>query len=98
MFVTPGEPVYNGMIVGEYVRPGDVDVNICKEKKASNVRTTSTDENIKLEPPRLLTLELAMEFIEPDELIEITPDSMRLRKRELDMNKRRKAVRAEKYG
>jgi GTP-binding protein len=97
MFVTPGDPVYNGMIVGEYVRPGDVDVNICKEKKASNVRTTSTDENIKLEPPRLLTLELAMEFIEPDELIEITPDAMRLRKRELDMNKRRKAVRAEKY-
>ncbi len=97
MFVAPGDPVYNGMIVGEYVRPGDMDVNICKEKKASNVRTTSTDENIKLEPPRILTLELAMEFIEQDELIEITPDAMRLRKRELDMNKRRKAVRAEKH-
>ncbi len=94
MFVTPGTPVYGGMIVGEHVRPGDMDVNVCKEKRASNVRTTATDENIKLEPPRKLTLELALEFIEPDELIEITPDGIRLRKRELDMNKRRKAVKA----
>ncbi|MGM0669201.1 MAG: translational GTPase TypA [Gemmatimonadota bacterium] len=96
MFVSPGDPVYNGMIVGEHVRPGDMDVNVCKEKKASNVRTTATDENIKLEPPRRLTLELALEFIEPDELIEVTPAGIRLRKRELDMNKRRKAVRAAK--
>ena len=95
MFVTPGVPVYRGMITGEHVRPGDMDVNVCKEKKASNVRTTSTDENIKLEPARKLTLELAMEFIEEDELIEVTPDSLRLRKRELDVNKRRKAARAE---
>lgn len=94
MFVTPGTPVYSGMIVGEHVRPGDMDVNVCKEKKASNVRTTASDENIKLEPPRKLTLELALEFIEPDELIEVTPDGIRLRKRELDMNKRRKAVKA----
>jgi GTP-binding protein len=93
MFVTPGDPVYNGMITGEHVRPGDMDVNVCKEKKASNIRTTASDENIKLEPPRKLTLELAMEFIEPDELIEITPDGIRLRKRELDANKRRKAAR-----
>jgi len=94
MFVTPGDPVYHGMIVGEHVRPGDMDVNVCKEKRASNVRTTATDENIKLEPPRRLTLELALEFIELDELIEITPDGIRLRKRELDMNKRRKAEKA----
>ena len=94
MFVTPGDPVYGGMIVGEHVRPGDMDVNVCKEKKASNVRTTASDENIKLEPPRRLTLELAMEFIEPDELIEITPDGIRLRKREMDPNKRRKVARA----
>jgi GTP-binding protein len=93
MFVTPGDPVYNGMIVGEHVRPGDMDVNVCKEKKASNVRTTATDENIKLEPARKLTLELALEFIEADELIEVTPDGIRLRKRELDANKRRKAAR-----
>ena len=94
MFVTPGVPVYGGMIVGEHVRPGDMDVNATKEKKASNIRTTSTDEHIRLEPPRKLTLELAMEFIEEDELIEITPDSIRLRKRELDVNKRRKAARS----
>ena len=94
MFVKPGVPVYGGMIVGEHVRPGDMDVNATKEKKASNIRTTASDENIRLEPPRKLTLELALEFIEPDELIEITPDSIRLRKRELDLNKRRKAARA----
>ena len=98
MFVTPGTPVYGGMIVGEHVRPGDMDVNVCKEKKATNIRTTASDENIKLEPPRQLTLELALEFIEPDELIEVTPDGIRLRKRELDMNKRRKAVKAGKPG
>jgi GTP-binding protein len=96
MFVTPGDPVYGGMIVGEHVRPGDLDVNVCKEKKATNIRTTAADENIKLEPPRTLTLELAMEFIEPDELIEVTPEAIRLRKRELDPNKRKKAARAEK--
>jgi len=94
MFVTPGVPVYGGMIAGEHVRPGDMDVNVCKEKKASNIRTTATDEHIRLEPPRKLTLELAMEFIEEDELIEITPDAIRLRKRELDLNKRRKDARA----
>jgi GTP-binding protein len=93
MFVTPGVPVYGGMIVGEHVRPGDMDVNACKEKKATNIRTTASDENIKLEPARKLTLELAMEFIEEDELIEVTPDSIRLRKRVLDLNKRRKAAR-----
>ena len=96
MFVDPGVPVYGGMIVGEHVRPGDMDVNVCKEKKASNVRTTASDENIRLEPPRKLTLELAMEFIEEDELIEVTPERLRLRKRELDLNKRRKAARAGK--
>ena len=96
MFVTPGDEVYQGMIVGENVRPGDLDVNVCKEKKASNIRTTASDENIKLEPPRELTLELALEFIEADELIEITPGATRLRKRELDANKRRKLAREAK--
>jgi GTP-binding protein len=94
MFVSPGVPVYGGMIVGEHARPGDLDVNATKEKKASNIRTTASDENIRLEPPRKLTLELALEFIEEDELIEITPDSIRLRKRELDSNQRKKATRA----
>jgi GTP-binding protein len=92
MFVSPGTPVYGGMIVGEHVRPGDMDVNACREKKASNIRTTAADEQTRLEPPRKLTLELALEFIEEDELIEVTPDAIRLRKRELDINKRRKAA------
>jgi GTP-binding protein len=94
MFVSPGDAVYEGMIVGENVRPDDMDVNVSKEKKLTNMRTTSSDENIKLEPPRQLTLELALEFIEPDELIEVTPEGLRLRKRERDANKRRKAAKA----
>jgi len=92
MFISPGEAVYTGMIVGEHVRPGDLDVNVTKGKKLTNMRTTSSDENIKLEPPRLLTLELALEFIEEDELIEVTPDALRLRKRTLDANQRKKAA------
>jgi GTP-binding protein len=94
MFVKPQDPVYAGMIVGENVRPDDMDVNVCKEKKLTNMRTTSSDENIKLEPPRQLSLELALEFIEPDELIEVTPDGIRLRKRNLDANQRRKEAKA----
>ena len=93
LFVAPGDPVYAGMIVGEHVRPGDLDVNICKAKKLTNIRTTAADENIRLEPRRALTLELALEFIEDDELIEITPAAIRLRKRVLDANARKKAAR-----
>lgn len=92
MFVEPGDPVYTGMIVGEHVRPGDLDVNVCKGKKLTNIRAASADENIRLEPPRRLTLELALEFIEEDELIEVTPDALRLRKRVLDANQRKKSA------
>ena len=94
MMVQPGNPVYCGMIVGENTRPDDMDVNVCKEKKLTNMRTTSTDENIKLEPPRMLTLELALEFIDHDELIEVTPDGLRLRKRTLETNQRKKETKA----
>jgi GTP-binding protein len=66
---------------------------VSKEKKLTNMRTTSSDENIKLEPPRQITLELALEFIQDDELIEVTPDAIRLRKRILDPNQRKKAAR-----
>ncbi|MEX2526205.1 MAG: translational GTPase TypA [Gemmatimonadota bacterium] len=93
-FIHPGTPVYEGMVVGEHVRPGDLDVNVCKGKKLTNIRTTSTDEAVKLEPPRPMTLELALEFIQEDELMEVTPDAIRLRKRELDPNKRRKHAKA----
>lgn len=93
MFVGPGEAVYQGMIVAEHVRPGDLDVNMTKGKKLTNMRTTSSDEAVRLETPRKLTLELALEFIDPDELIEVTPESIRLRKRILDPNQRKKAAR-----
>ena len=98
MFVAPGELVYEGMIVGENSRPGDMDVNVGKEKKLSNMRTTSTDENIQLEPPRPITLEYALEYIEEDELIEVTPENIRLRKRSLQATERKKAQRAANRG
>jgi GTP-binding protein len=93
MFVKPGDPVYEGMIVGEHVRPGDLDVNASKEKKLTNMRTTASDEMVILEPPRQITLELALEYIEDDELIEVTPASVRLRKRALGAVARRKLAR-----
>jgi GTP-binding protein len=93
MFVPPGAPVYTGMIVGEHVRPGDLDVNVCRGKKLTNMRAAGSDENLRLEPPRELTLELALEFIDEDELIEVTPDALRLRKRQLDANMRKKSQR-----
>ena len=94
MFVAPGVAVYEGMIVGESARPRDMEVNITKEKKLTNMRTTSADEMIRLEPPRQITLELALEYIEDDELIEITPAAIRLRKRSLSAVERRKVARA----
>jgi GTP-binding protein len=93
LFVKPGDPVYEGMICGESARPGDMDVNPSKEKKLTNMRTKSADENIQLAPPRELTLEAALEYIEDDELIEVTPTAIRLRKRELSTIERRKISR-----
>ena len=94
MFVAPGEQVYEGMIVGESARSGDMDVNVNKEKKLSNMRTTNTDDHILLEPPRAITLEYALEYIEEDELIEVTPENIRLRKRVLQATERKKSQRA----
>jgi len=94
MFVTPGDHVYEGMIAGESSRPGDMDVNVTKEKKLTNMRTTASDDNVILEPPRQITLEYALEYIEEDELIEVTPKTIRLRKRVLTANDRKKAARA----
>jgi GTP-binding protein len=93
LFVEPGTPVYEGMIVGENSRTGDMDVNPTREKKLTNMRTKASDENIQLEPPRELTLEGALEYIEDDELIEVTPQSIRLRKRFLSAIQRRKLSR-----
>jgi GTP-binding protein len=96
LFVTPGDAVYEGMLIGENSRPGDMDVNPTKEKKLSNIRTKSTDENITLEPPREITLETALEYIEDDELIEITPLNIRLRKRLLATSDRKRTNRETK--
>ena len=94
MFISPGDEVYEGMVCGENSRPGDMDVNVAKEKKLTNMRTTASDENIQLEPPRQITLEYALEYIEEDELIEVTPKSIRLRKRALLATDRKKIARA----
>src|SRR5687767_12633453 len=96
VFVSPGDKVYEGMLVGENSRPGDMDVNPTKEKKLTNMRSKSSDENIQLEPPRELTLEGALEYIEEDELIEVTPQAIRLRKRFLSANDRKKLSREAK--
>ncbi len=93
LFVEPGEPVYEGMVIGESARPGDMDVNPTKEKKLTNMRSKSSDENIQLEPPRRHTLESALEYIEEDELIEITPAGVRLRKKILSTIDRKKVTR-----
>ena len=90
MFVEPGEPVYEGMIVGENARASDMDVNITKEKKQTNMRASTADEAVRLIPPRKLGLEQAIEFINDDELVEVTPHNIRLRKRVLAANMRPK--------
>jgi GTP-binding protein len=84
LMVKPGDEVYCGMIVGENARAGDMDVNICREKKQTNVRASSSDETVKTTPPRLLSLEGALEFIGIDECVEVTPINIRIRKVELD--------------
>jgi len=88
MFVEPGTEVYEGMIVGENSRDADLNVNIVKEKKLTNMRASTSDEAIRLVPPRLLNLEQAIEFIRDDEYVEVTPKSIRLRKKVLKANQR----------
>ena len=93
MFVAPGDEVYEGMVVGENSRSGDMDVNPTKEKKLTNIRAAGSDRNILLKPPRILSLEAALEYISDDELVEITPNSLRLRKTLLSQNARKRATR-----
>ena len=88
MFVPPGTEVYEGMIVGENARDSDLNVNIVKEKKLTNMRASTADEAIRLVPPRLMNLEQAIEFVRDDELVEVTPQSIRLRKKVLRANQR----------
>ena len=96
LFVGPAEDVYSGMLVGENSRDADLDVNITKEKKLTNMRAASADAFEKLNPPRRMSLEEAIEFIREDELIEITPSSIRLRKRYLDVHERKKYQQGQK--
>ena len=88
MFVSHDTAVYEGMIVGENSRNNDLDVNIVREKKMSNMRASGADEAIRLIPPRLMSLEQAIEFINDDELVEVTPHNLRMRKRVLAANMR----------
>jgi GTP-binding protein len=96
LFVSPQEKVYSGMVIGESARPGDLDVNPLKGKQLSNMRTSGADEAIKLVVPRKVTLESAMEWIEDDELVEVTPLNIRIRKKSLDENVRKKMARDKK--
>jgi GTP-binding protein len=88
LFIEAGTKVYEGMIIGEHNRPNDLDVNATREKKLTNIRAAGRDENVILTPPHILTIETALEFIDRDELVEVTPDAVRVRKRVLSCDKR----------
>ncbi len=92
MFIEPGIKVYEGMIAGEHCEENDIAVNICRCKKATNVRSSTADKGIKLQPPRILSLEMALEYIEDDELVEVTPKTFRLRKKTLKEKERRRTT------
>jgi GTP-binding protein len=92
--IEPGWKVYRGIIVGEHTRGNDLEVNVLKGKKLTNIRTTAKDEAVRLTPPIRMTLERALAYIDDDELVEVTPKSIRLRKKILDPNDRKKDERA----
>jgi GTP-binding protein len=96
MLVSPGDDVYEGMIIAENARSDDMTVNPCKEKKLTNMRASGSDKNILLKPPREMTLEMALEYIESDELVEVTPTKIRLRKKVLTEEGRKRADRGSK--
>ena len=92
LFIGPGERVYAGMVIGESAKPEDIELNICKTKHLTNTRSSSADEALTLTPPKKLSLEEALEFIDRDELLEVTPKSLRIRKRQLDSRLRKRAA------
>ncbi|MDO4593748.1 MAG: translational GTPase TypA [Tissierellia bacterium] len=96
LFVVPGDEVYEGQVVGSNQKGIDIDVNVCKKKKQTNIRSSSSDDALTLSPAKIMSMEEMMEFVESDELIEVTPKSLRLRKRILDSNQRYKAKKYEK--
>ena len=98
LFVGAGIEVYDGMVIGERNRIGDLNVNITREKKLTNMRSSTSEATVSVRPPRLLSLDQSIEFIAEDELVEVTPKNVRLRKMELDPIKRAIAKKKEKYG
>ena len=93
LFIGPGDEVYEGMVIGENAKPGDMIVNVVREKQKTNIRTHAADDAIKLTPHRVLTIETAIELIAEDELVEITPAAVRVRKRLLQEHDRRRSAR-----
>ena len=91
LFINPGEKVYAGMVIGQTGKAEDIEINVCKKKQLTNTRSSSADEALRLSPPKLLSLEQALEFIDVDELLEVTPKSLRIRKRILDPTMRKRA-------
>ena len=91
LFIGPGEKVYSGMVIGQSAKPEDIELNVCKTKHLTNTRSSSADEALKLTPPKVLSLEQALEFIDTDELLEVTPNSLRIRKKILDPTLRKRA-------
>mgnify|MGYP000021484274 len=92
LFVGPGEKVYSGMVIGQNGKAEDIELNVCKTKHLTNTRSSSADDALKLVPPKILSLEQAIEFIDQDELLEVTPTSLRIRKRILDSRDRKRAA------
>lgn len=92
LFIGPGEKVYSGMVIGQCSRAEDIELNVCKKKHLTNTRSSSADEALTLVPPRILSLEQALDFIDTDELLEVTPESLRIRKRILDPTMRKRAA------
>ena len=91
LFIGPGEKVYAGMVIGQTGKAEDIEVNVCKKKQLTNTRSSSADEALRLTPPRILSLEQALDFIDTDELLEITPTNLRIRKKILDPLLRKRA-------
>ncbi len=91
LFIGPGEKVYSGMVVGQSAKPEDIELNVCKKKQLTNTRSSSADEALRLTPPKILSLEQALDFIDTDELLEITPKNIRIRKKILDPTLRKRA-------
>ena len=94
LFIKPGEKVYSGMVIGQNGKPEDIELNVCKTKHLTNTRSSSADEALKLTPPKILSLEQALEFINTDELLEITPSSLRIRKKILNPRDRKRAAKS----